>query len=99
MRLCVRTFPARLRVVLPDRGLPLRALQSPTVSPTSTGHGEQPPPSRSHVVDHRSPSFEDLREAVRCLALLMEDPQPGFMTWCLMYGRHMQVISKYWTEN
>lgn len=44
-------------------------------------------------------TFEELQERVKKLNSLLEDPQPGLMSWSMMYAEHMQWIVAYWNEN
>ena len=43
--------------------------------------------------------FKELCERVAKLKLLLDDPQPGLASWCMMYAEHMKFISDYWTQN
>ncbi len=43
--------------------------------------------------------FELLKEHVRKLNSLLEDPQFGLVTWCVFYGEHMKFIADYWNNN
>lgn len=44
-------------------------------------------------------TFDDLTEQVRRLNVLLQDPQPGLSTWCMMYGECMKAIDEYWNAN
>lgn len=44
-------------------------------------------------------TFAELQERVKKLNSLLEDPQPGLMSWSMMYAEHMQWIVSYWNEN
>ena len=49
--------------------------------------------------DNQSCTFEELKEHVRKLKMLLDDPHPGLLTWAMMYRDHMKAISNYWTKN
>ncbi len=42
---------------------------------------------------------EELTEAVHKLDALLQDPHPGLMTWCEMYGKLMEAIVEFWENN
>jgi hypothetical protein len=44
-------------------------------------------------------TFDELKEHVRQLNALLEDPQPGLVSWVQFYQEHMKAISDYWTKN
>jgi hypothetical protein len=41
-------------------------------------------------------SIEKYRELVRQLSVLLEDPQPGLMTWCTMFADTMDRLADLW---
>lgn len=40
--------------------------------------------------------LEYLRHEVIALKKLLDDPQPGTISWCLHYGEKMQNIIEFW---
>lgn len=46
-----------------------------------------------------TPNLDYLREEVRRLKLLLDDPHPGNFAWCEMYGKCMKNISDFWNDN
>lgn len=45
-----------------------------------------------------TPNLDYLREQVRKLKDLLDDPQPGLMSWCEAYGERMKAISNFWNN-
>lgn len=43
-------------------------------------------------------TFDELKDHVRKLNLLMEGAEPGLMTWREMTADHMKWIKEYWEE-
>lgn len=43
-----------------------------------------------------TPNIDFLREEVNKLKYLLDNPQPGLMSWCKLYGERMQSISDFW---
>jgi len=43
--------------------------------------------------------FKKLIATVARLNELLEDPQVGLISWCVMYGECMNFISDYWKNN
>lgn len=41
-------------------------------------------------------SIEEYRELVRRLNGLLDDPQPGLSSWCLMFGDVMNSLTALW---
>lgn len=40
-----------------------------------------------------------VRDEVRKLKSLLDDPQPGLSTWCIFYAERMKAISVFWHPN
>jgi hypothetical protein len=42
--------------------------------------------------------IELLKEKVRLLNQLLDDPQPGLISWCLALGKTMDELNLLWKE-
>jgi hypothetical protein len=42
--------------------------------------------------------IDEVREIVRQLAALLEDPQVGLSSWLTLYGEKMQALSAFWNS-
>lgn len=40
----------------------------------------------------------ELKDHINHLKNLLDDPQPGLMSWCISYCDEMQWISKWWDQ-
>lgn len=38
----------------------------------------------------------ETRDVIRRLNVLLNDPQPGLATWCLMFGSAMDELTAFW---
>lgn len=56
-----------------------------------TDRDERMPPTPDH--------FRELCDRVASLNALLQDPQPGLVTWCALYASHMKWIAAYWENN
>jgi hypothetical protein len=45
-----------------------------------------------------TPTLADLRDQVEKLKLLLDDPQPGLISWVQMYGERMKWINDFWNR-
>jgi len=45
-----------------------------------------------------TPKLDELKEHVRKLSALLQDPHPGLSTWCGFYAEQMQAISEFWNQ-
>lgn len=44
-------------------------------------------------------NLNDLHESVNRLKILLDDPQTGLMSWCMLYSEKMKEISDFWMNN
>jgi len=44
----------------------------------------------------RLSGLDDLRSEVTKLKALLDDPQPGLMSWCMAYNDRMKAIVDFW---
>ena len=42
--------------------------------------------------------YEDLKTHVVKLKTLLDDPQPGLMSWNIMVGKELNTITDWWTK-
>lgn len=43
-------------------------------------------------------NLAELKVHVDRLKHLLDDPQPGLVTWCLMFGKTIQSITNWWSK-
>ena len=48
--------------------------------------------------ESNTPNLDRLREHVRTLNGLLNDPHPGLHTWVSAYAAQMQAINDFWRE-
>ena len=41
--------------------------------------------------------YEELQQRVAKLHALLDNPQPGLITWMTLFMEHMAYIAEYWT--
>ena len=46
-----------------------------------------------------TPNLDELRTLVNQLKSLLDAPQPGLFSWCMAYGKKMQQIVDFWTQD
>jgi hypothetical protein len=50
-------------------------------------------------MNDKTPVLDELTERIRQIHALLEDPQPGLITWNLMLGTKVNELVDWWTES